>query len=90
MPLPILSVVQKTESASSIPSGKFDTDNLPNSSAGAIVLYEPNGGLKSGAHQKSFSHRADELSAADSFPESIQVGELFSATGRGRMPPPVC
>ncbi|CAK9259107.1 unnamed protein product [Sphagnum jensenii] len=80
--------IRKTESASSIPSGKFDTDNLPNSSAGAIVLYEPNRGLKSGAHQKSFSHRADELSAADSFPESIQVGELFSATGRGRMPPP--
>jgi len=80
--------IRKTESASSIPSGKFDTDNLPNSSAGAIVLYEPNRGLKSGAHQKSFSHRADELSAADSFPESIQAGELFSATGRGRMPPP--
>jgi centromeric protein E len=42
-----------------------------------------------GTRRQSFSRRVDELSAIDTFPEATQAGELFSATVRGRRPPPV-
>jgi centromeric protein E len=71
------------------PSGSFDTDNLPNGNAGAIVPYDPSVDMKGGTRRKSFSRRVDDLSAIDSFPEPTQAGDLISATVRGRRPPPV-
>lgn len=82
-------MIQKSDSLSPSPSGSFDTDNLPNSNAGAIIPYDPMIDTKGSTRRKSFSRRVDELLAIDSFPEPTQAGELFSATVRGRRPPPV-
>ncbi len=80
-------LTQKSESLNSSPSASFDTEENPN--AGAIVPYEPVGEFKGGPGRKSFSRRVEELSGIDAFPEPTQAGDLFSATVRGRRPPPV-
>lgn len=80
---------QKNDSLVSSPSGSFDNDNLPNGNAGAIVPYDSMIDSHGGTRRQSFSRRVDELSAIDTFPEATQAGELFSATVRGRRPPPV-
>lgn len=82
-------VCQKNDSLTSSPSGSFDTDNLPNGNAGAIVPYDSVMDGQGGTRRQSFSRRVDELSAIDTFSEATQAGELFSATLRGRRPPPV-
>jgi centromeric protein E len=78
--------IRKSESLNSSPSASFDTEENPN--AGAIVPYEPAGEFKGGPGRKSFSRRVEELSGIDAFPEPTQAGDLFSATVRGRRPPP--
>lgn len=83
----IFCVYQKNDSLSASPSGSFDTDNLPNGNAGAIVPYDSV--MDGGTRRQSFSRRGDELTAIDTFPEATQAGDLFSATVRGRRPPPV-
>lgn len=83
----VFCVYQKNDSLTASPSGSFDTDNLPNGNAGAIVPYDSV--MDSGTRRQSFSRRVDELSAIDTFPEATQAGDLFSATVRGRRPPPV-
>jgi len=83
----VFGVYQKNDSLTASPSGSFDTDNLPNGNAGAIVPYDSV--MDSGTRRQSFSRRVDELSAIDTFPEATQAGDLFSATVRGRRPPPV-
>lgn len=80
--------LRKNDSLVSSPSGSFDNDNLPNGNAGAIVPYDSMIDSHGGTRRQSFSRRVDELSAIDTFPEATQAGELFSATVRGRRPPP--
>ncbi|XP_073389488.1 kinesin-like protein KIN-7C, mitochondrial [Physcomitrium patens] len=70
--------LRKNDSLTSSPSGSFDTDNLPNGNADA---YDSVMDVQCATRRKSFS-------PSDSFPESTQAGELFSATVRGRRPPP--
>lgn len=82
----MLLVFQKTDSLTSSPSGVFDTDHLPN---GNGECYDISMDVQGGTRRKSFSRRVDELTAVDTFAESTQAGELFSATVRGRRPPPV-
>ncbi|XP_024391200.1 kinesin-like protein KIN-7C, mitochondrial isoform X2 [Physcomitrium patens] len=77
--------LRKTDSLTSSPSGVFDTDHLPN---GNGECYDISMDVQGGTRRKSFSRRVDELTAVDTFAESTQAGELFSATVRGRRPPP--
>ncbi|XP_024525244.1 kinesin-like protein KIN-7E, chloroplastic [Selaginella moellendorffii] len=56
--------------------------------SGSSVSFEPPVDFKS-RRRKSFSRKPDELPPiVDPFPEPTQAGELFSATVRGRRPPP--
>lgn len=54
------------------------------SSQNRVILND----MKDG-RRKSVSRRGDESAVIDSFPETSQAGDLFSATVRGRRLPPV-
>ena len=74
---------QKNEHNSSPASS--DLDNSSNASPSMNAMQ-----LESGMnHRNSVSHRADEVGPLHPFFGSTQAGELFSATVRGRRPPPV-
>jgi hypothetical protein len=76
-------VKQKNEHNSSAASSDLDNSSNASSSMNAMQL-------ESGVnHRNSVSHRVDEVGPLHPFFGSTQAGELFSATVRGRRPPPV-
>lgn len=68
----------------------LDSDNSasgsPATSGSSAVHVDPGFDFKT--HRKSVSRRVDEAAPVDPFLEPTQAGELFSATVRGRRPPP--
>ncbi|OAE31373.1 hypothetical protein AXG93_3789s1140 [Marchantia polymorpha subsp. ruderalis] len=81
--------LRRNENLHVSPATSLDNEHSPIVSPGSVnAAFEQSFDFK-GSRRKSISRRVDEmLPAADSFPEPTQAGELFSATVRGRRPPP--
>ncbi|KAG6548389.1 hypothetical protein Mapa_010168 [Marchantia paleacea] len=81
--------LRRNENLHVSPATSLDNEHSPIVSPGSVnAAFEQSFDFK-GSRRKSISRRVDEmLPVADSFPEPTQAGELFSATVRGRRPPP--
>ena len=77
---------QKNEYSNSAASSDLDNSSNASPSLNAIQVES---GIDLKNHRNSVSHRVDEVGPLHPFFGSTQAGELFSATVRGRRPPPV-
>lgn len=80
---------QKNEHGSSAASLESDNSSNASPATSGSHLAQMDSSVDLKGRRKSVSRRVDEVAPVDPFFEPTQAGELFSATVRGRRPPPV-